>query len=121
MIAATEVERQLLRRGPAAGRQAPSSAAPVTADLRQRGRNRVDTGGMDVFSVGLSGLAAAEASFTASARRVATLPVPEEQRPPVDLARELVTQIEARTHYQASLRVLQTGSELSGTLVDMLA
>ena len=40
---------------------------------------------------------------------------------PVQLEREVVDQIEARTQYTASARVFQVGAELSGTLLDILA
>ncbi len=39
----------------------------------------------------------------------------------VDLVREVVDQIEASTQYTASLRVLEVGRDLRGSLLDVLA
>jgi flagellar hook protein FlgE len=40
---------------------------------------------------------------------------------PVDLTREIVSQIESSTQYTASLRVLEVGADLRGQLLDVLA
>ncbi len=99
---------------------------------------------IDAFSAALSGLESSSRRQAVSAHNVANLnsedfrplraeqterkgggsetritqaPTPE----PVELSREIVEQIRARVQFEASLGVLETRSDLTGRLVDLLA
>jgi flagellar hook-associated protein FlgK len=93
-----------------------------------------------VFSIGLSGLQAAQASLDLSARRIAESGTPGLQRqrlvlqaaetggvradlapdpgPGEDLANDLVSQRQALALYSANLRTVQTADQLLGALLD---
>lgn len=99
---------------------------------------------IDAFSHALSGIDAAATRQAASAHDVANL-TSESVRPlrttqqeragggsqarvrrsaqpePVSLGHEMLEQIQAKLQFQASLGVLRTASETTGTLVDILA
>jgi hypothetical protein len=68
----------------------------------------------------LNGLATHQRLLEDSARRIARAgwPPPAE---PVDLARESVQILVARTGYQANLRTIKVADEMLGTLLDVLA
>ena len=98
---------------------------------------------MDIFGIAASGLHSAEVRLAASANNIANLST-QSYRPlravqeevaiggslariqratspgPVNLAREIVEQSRASFQYTASLRVLATGFELRGQLIDLL-
>ena len=99
---------------------------------------------MDTLGIALSGMQSASTRVAVSAHNVANLltdgfrPQRVEQRSqasggsqagvttsptpePVDLAREIVDQIVAKTQFKASARVLDVGLEMRGSLLDMLA
>ncbi len=99
---------------------------------------------MDILGIALSGMQSAETRIGVSAHNVANLStgdfrpqraeqvslasggsrarVRQTDRPkPVQLEREVVDQILAKTQYSASARVFSVGAELSGTLLDVLA
>lgn len=99
---------------------------------------------MDTMGIALSGMQSASTRVAVSAHNVANL-LTEGFRPQratqtarasggsqamvstadepeaVDLEREIVGQIEAKTQYKASARVLRTESEMRGSLLDIFA
>lgn len=103
-----------------------------------------DSQTMNVLNTALSGMQSARVGFATSAHNVANL-LSEDFRPQraqqmsaagggsiarvstsrepqeVDLAREVVSQIQAGMQYTASLRVLEVGAEMRGELIDLLA
>ncbi len=99
---------------------------------------------MDTLAIALSGMQSAQSRLAVSAHNVANTltqdfhPQRSEQvslssggaqarvrtapkAAPVQLEREIVDQIQARTQYLASARVFQAGSDLSGALFDIFA
>jgi flagellar basal-body rod protein FlgC len=99
---------------------------------------------MDPLAIAASGIRSAQQRLAASAHNVANLTTPafrpletvqssvrgggaaaitRQAASPgeVDLSRELVEQILARTQFQGSLRVISVASEMHGSLVDLLA
>lgn len=100
--------------------------------------------GTNTFGIALTGVHAAQNRMAVAAHNVANWRTPqfhplrvtqttaegggvaaEITRSPepeaLDLAREFVDTMLARTQFGASLRVIEVNSEVSGTLVDMLA
>ncbi|MFO0689042.1 MAG: flagellar basal body protein [Myxococcota bacterium] len=99
---------------------------------------------MDAMGIALSGMQSASTRVAVSAHNVANL-LTEGFRPqrvtqsaqasggsqasvstaaapePVDLEREIVGQIEAKTQFKASARVLRTEAEMRGSLLDIFA
>ena len=99
---------------------------------------------IDAFGAALSGIQSASRRQAVSAHNVANLTT-EEVRPlraeqheraeggsevrvtqaaepePVELSHEIVEQIRARVQLEASVGVLRTASEMTGTLVDLFA
>jgi len=115
-----------------------------SADIVQILMRADDASGMDAIQSALSGMQSAQRSFATSAHNVANL-LTEDFRPlrttqsaragggstasvsqapvprPVDLTREVVSQIQSKTQYTASLRVFEAGAEMRGELIDLLA
>lgn len=108
---------------------------PVSAD---------DIHPMDAMTTALSGMQSAQTRISTSAHNLANLltrdfePLrsdqvtrasggseahvsPSGRAEPVSIAREVVDQIQASTQYTASLRVLEVGADLRGSLLDILA
>jgi hypothetical protein len=111
-----------IARGPAAGEG--GSPGPLSAQVRpagaddKEGKKEVDM--LPAIASALSGLAAHQRLLEDSARRIARIgrPPPAE---PVDLARESVQIMVARTGYEANLRTIKVADEMLGTLLDVLA
>jgi flagellar hook-associated protein FlgK len=96
-----------------------------------------------VFSTALSGLHAASTRLDSAAHNIANAQTPgfhrqevaqtaqpeggvkvEVQRAPqqgVDLAQDIITQLSASYTYKANLQVVETASEMTGTLLDTRA
>jgi flagellar hook protein FlgE len=96
-----------------------------------------------VDSIAMSGLAAARAQLDSSAHNVANVQTPRFQRQVVaqaaqemggvstriqrspvagaDLAQDIITQLSASYVYRANLGVIETQSEMSGSLLDLSA
>ena len=68
----------------------------------------------------LGGLAANQRLLEESARRIAWVGWPPPAKP-VDLPRETVQILVARTGYEANLRTIKVADEMLGTLLDVLA
>ena len=64
-------------------------------------------------------LRAEQSSSAAGGSSVRVSQAPEPRQ--VDLAREIVSQIQSSTQYTASLRVLEVGADMRGELIDLLA
>jgi flagellar hook protein FlgE len=73
---------------------------------------------MDPIATAQYGLLAASRRFEASASRVARMGVEGEN---VDLAAEVVQQINAKTEFSANLSVIRTAQDMTGELLDILA
>ena len=73
---------------------------------------------MDPIATAQYGLLAASRRFEASASRVARMGVEGEN---VDLAAEVVQQINAKTEFSANLSVICTAQDMTGELLDILA
>ncbi|MBX3478972.1 MAG: flagellar hook protein FlgE [Caulobacter sp.] len=72
---------------------------------------------MQVLNTATAGLMAASQRLDASARRTAAWGADAQ----VDLAKEAVEQITARTDFKANLSVIRTADEMMGELLDILA
>jgi len=73
---------------------------------------------MDVSSIALGGLGAAERTVQNTAIRLTAAGDPAAK---VDIAGEMVNLIQARGDYTANLKVLETGQEMQKSLIDIFA
>lgn len=75
-----------------------------------------------VSSRALEGLDRAEANLQRAADRIARVSLlpPGESGDPVNLSKEILSLLEARTAYRASLRALKATEELQGLVIDVL-
>lgn len=73
---------------------------------------------MNPIATAQYGMLAASRRFDASASRVAQMGVPGQE---VDLPREIVEQITAKTELSANISVLRTAQDMTGDLLDILA
>jgi flagellar basal body rod protein FlgG len=74
---------------------------------------------MRVLPIATAGIQAASQRFEASAARTARALTPAGAD--VDLAKEAVEQIGAKTAFSANISVIRTADEMTGRLLDMLA
>lgn len=74
---------------------------------------------MQAFAIAATGISAAVARFDASAQRTVRWGTPAGAQ--VDLAQEAVEQIGAKAAFSASIKVMKTADEMTGTLLDILA
>ncbi len=79
---------------------------------------------MDAIQAGLGGLQAAEAQLDGVASRIARQPLSvDDGSAPTDLAdlsAEAVAMMSARTHYQASLKVIETANDMQKSTLNLL-
>ena len=82
---------------------------------------------MEAISTALSGLTTQSQRLADSAERIARLggraetSQAPERGADVNLAEEVVTQIEAKTAFRANVEVIRTADEMLGTLLDVTA
>lgn len=77
---------------------------------------------MQVLNTAAAGMFAAADRFNASAQR--TVAWGAEQAPgeqPVDLGKEAVEQVSAKTDFKANAAVIRTADQMTGALLDMIA
>ncbi|MDB5468574.1 MAG: protein of unknown function domain protein [Caulobacter sp.] len=72
---------------------------------------------MQAIGSATAGLMAATQRLDASARRTASWGLDSN----VDLAKEVVEQVQAKTAFKANVAVIRTADEMTGVLLDMLA
>lgn len=72
---------------------------------------------MQALSIATSGLTAATARLDASAQRIARWSPTSE----VDLGREAIEQVMAKTEFKANVTVIRTADQMMGELLDILA
>jgi flagellar hook protein FlgE len=80
---------------------------------------------MDAIQAGLGGLQAAEAQLDGVASRIARQPLSvDDGSAPLDVAdlsSEAVAMMTARTHFQASLKVIEMADEMQRSTLNLLA
>jgi flagellar hook protein FlgE len=74
---------------------------------------------MEIMNVALTGMEGAQSSFQRTAGRIAASG--EFQPDSVDLSGEMTALLEARNQFQSNARVIQTGDEMTKTVLDLLA
>jgi flagellar basal body rod protein FlgC len=74
---------------------------------------------MDAITTAATGLVGAANRVDAVATRLAQMGQPNS--PDVDVARQMVDLVEAKTDYQANVAVIRTSNEMTGALLDMMA
>lgn len=72
-----------------------------------------------VMNAGVTGIQTGMNSLARSGQQIANANVPPEQGGPDNLTEPLVHQIQAKQQVQASARVVETGAETLGTLIDI--
>lgn len=72
---------------------------------------------MDALSTALSGMVAAENQLTASASDVAQMTVPGHN---VDIAKEMVDQVEAKQQFTASAQVVKFSNDMWRSLIEAM-
>jgi hypothetical protein len=80
---------------------------------------------MNIMSIGMSGMLAAEARFETAATRItragAGLPDAEGPAQEIDLASEMVAMTLATYDFKASAKIVEVGRDMSRTVIDILA
>jgi flagellar hook protein FlgE len=77
---------------------------------------------MRIFQTGLDGLQRAQSAIEATAARIARLPTGVDPIPTdiVDISAQAVALLLAKNAYKASLKAIETGTELSRSTLDLL-
>jgi flagellar hook protein FlgE len=73
---------------------------------------------MEIASIGLQGMQAAESRVNRAASRLAAVSSPEGDQ--VDLSAEMVALMAAKQSFQASAKVVATADDLSRATIDLL-
>lgn len=72
-----------------------------------------------VISTGVAGIQGGLYSLDRSAQQIASANKPPEQGGPDNIVEPMVNQVQAKQQVEASARVVETGSEVLGTLIDI--
>ena len=82
-----------------------------------------DERNMEILAVALQGLSSAETKLNQTAVRISQAAAPQNGASggTVDLAQEMVNLTLAKEEYQANLKALQAGDELTRHTIDLLA
>lgn len=72
-----------------------------------------------VISTGVAGIQGGLYSLDRSAQQIANANKPPEQGGPDNIVEPMVEQIQAKQQVQASARVVEVGSDVLGTLIDI--
>lgn len=77
---------------------------------------------MQALNIAAAGMTAATDRLSASAQRTAAWGVEQVQgQQKIDLAKEVVEQVSAKTDFKANAAVARTADEMTGALLDIIA
>ena len=79
---------------------------------------------MDILSIAHQGLSRSQGELEKSAQKIAGAALPQAQPPPEDslnLSDQMVSLLQARNDFEASLKVAHTGNELWRQTLNLLA
>jgi hypothetical protein len=85
--------------------------------------DRADKFAMDILSIAQQGLSRAQGELEKSAQRIAGAALPQSQPPEdsLNLSDQMVSLLQAKTDFEASVKLAHVGAELSGKTLNLLA
>jgi flagellar basal body rod protein FlgF len=86
---------------------------------------RIGENHMQAIQAGLEGLQRAEASLDRAAQRIARAPLSavsggNAPQDTIDLSQDMITLLQARYHYKANLKAIETAEEMQTSTLDIL-